>query len=478
MKITHAALALSVLILAMGGPAHAGEAEDAVIAKVVKGYGGDRFTDMKSITFTETVYTGGAGQGVDAGFSPYQTQQKITMFDPKGLRGSEENYGRGESFVFHTRNTSTDAGIVAIDYTQGNYQPDAWESYYQFMGPMTRSVDTMLAYELVRSPDLAEVTGHRNYLGRKHHLVTYKLPESPPLTLFIDDVSGHILRMQRVTPFGALEYVFSKFDTVGGVDYARDFQFFADGRMNSHSVRAAKVNSARGKDFAIDRGIEQEPQRLAFAEMSVDEVGEGVHLVGQNFGYSLFVDNGTSIIGMGGYAGLEDRFKAYQEAAGHTKPLGTHIATHHHSDHIAGIPEAYALGAKLIMTPDSVAPVKALIEGAVPDSRIEILENDKTLGPVQMLRVSTSHADENIMPYLPSLKVLFQADHYGSPYPETVGTVNGNGQSMKNAIKAKGVDVDILTSAHGRKLENWDAFAAAADNAEPYTCYKGRKICR
>ena len=478
MKFPITAIAITVYALTTGSAAHAGDVEHAIIAKVAQGYGGDRFTDMKSITYTETSYVGGAGQGVDAGFSPHQTQKRVTVFDLKGLRGSVENFASEDSFFYHSRNTSTPDDIVTINYATGNYQPESSENYYQFMGPMTRSIDTMLAYELVRSPELAEAKGQTNYKGRRHHLVTYNLPKSPPLTLYIDDASGHITRMQRVTPFGALEYIFSKFDTAGGVDYAQDFQFFADGRLNSHTIRSANVNTARNKDFTIDRGIEPEPERLASAEMSVDELGEGAYLVGQNSGYSLFIDNGSTIIGMGGYAGLEDRFKAYQEAAGHTKRLGTHIVTHHHSDHIAGIPEAYALGAKLIMTPDSVGPVKALIEGSVPDHRVEILNDDRDVGPVKLLRVSTSHADENIMPYIPALKTLFQADHYGSPYPDKTGLVNGNGLLMKKAVEAKGLEIERLISAHGRKVEDWNLFVAAANNSTPYKCYKGRKICR
>ena len=76
--ITLSTLTLSLLASAAS---IAGEAEDAIIAKVVDGYGGKNFTQMKSVSLTDRNLNGGVGQG-------YLTEFSSIMLEKEQLIGT------------------------------------------------------------------------------------------------------------------------------------------------------------------------------------------------------------------------------------------------------------------------------------------------------------------------------------------------------------------------------------------------------
>jgi len=465
-------IAISTLGFSLAGVAYADEATDAVIEKLVEGYGGAQFEN-------DVVYGSGSGQGYLADFSDYNMSKKETLIDFKNQRGSEETYANPGHFFFHNRATSTKDGIVEIDYVRGTVQSEnSFENYYQSMGPIIRSTDTFLAQELYLHPDRIKAVADVVYLGRDHHVVTYELPESPELKIYINAETGLISRMARQTPFGDLNYLFKDYKSAKGIRYAADYQFFVGDRVNYHYRRRARVNDVRSREFELDKGLRSEPERVDGAEMSVDMLADGIHLVGQRGAYSLFADTGANIVGVGAYAGLTERFEAYQEETGTPKKLRNHVVTHHHSDHIGGAGEGYALGAMLLMPADTVVPVKAAIEGPTSESRLQAVSAKQTLGPFELYPFTTGHAAENLLVYVPSAKAIFQADHYGSAYKDEVGNLNENAVMFHDAVKALGLDVDILLSAHGRKQESWAAFSKAVDERQPFSCFKSRKICR
>lgn len=479
MKYILSTIAISALSLAIGGTAFAEVTKEQVIDKVTEGYGGAKFENLKSIRLSDDVLGSGIGQGYLSGFSDYNASKKETLIDFENQRGSEETYANPGHFFFHNRATSTKDGIVQIDYVNGTVQSEnSFENYYQSMGPITRSTDILLAKELLNYPERINAVKDSAYLGHNHHVVTYELPESPELTIYVNADSGLISRMARQTPFGDLNYLFKDHKSVKGISYAGDYQFFVGDRLNFHYRRDASINDVRAKEFELDKGLVAEPERVDGTEMSVDKLADNIYLVGQGGAYSVFADTGPNIIGVGAYGGLTPRFEALKEEIGSTKSLSRHIVTHHHDDHIGGVGEAYELGATLLMPEDTVAPVKARIEGPTSESRFESVSEKQTLGPFEIHPFSTRHAEQNLLVYLPANKAIFQADHYGSAYKDKVGSLNDNAVMFRDAVDALGLDVEIVLSAHGRKQESWAAFSAAVDAKQSFSCFKGRKICR
>ena len=469
----------------LASPAFAGETEDALIAKVVDAYGGAALTNLKSIRVHNTSQNAFPGQGYTPGYVEFTEFRQDAQLDLANERGSVEGWAANYNFAFNTRTVSADDDIVVINYRNGTYQPAASPDYYSAYGAVIRVTDTLLAYELAKRPETAEHQGEVIYFGRPHEKITFEIPSSPPLTLFVDKETGNITKMARETGFGALTYQFGGHTKTGGVTYAKDFQFFVGDDPNIvNTSREISVNGVRSAVFRIDRGIKEEPARVDVADMTVDEIGDGVHFAGQTpqggaGAYTVFVDAGDHVVAVGGYAGLQARYDAYKAAAGHEKPLRYQIVTHHHTDHLGGMAEAFAIGAHFVTPANAVANLNTAAGEAVPEDRLTALDGEMTLGPVKIYDVHTNHMASMALVYIPSVKAVFQADHYGGLYEGDAPSPAGMGTALlKKRIEELGLDVDIVLSAHARKASSWSEIEAAVAAYDPDPCPANRAICR
>lgn len=478
LRILAAGIAASAPLLAVTA-ANAGEKEDAAIARLTAAYGGSKLVNLQSLRIEDESKTGFPGQGYAPGVVEFTPLRQDSQLDLSGERGSQENWSDNWNFSFLTRTVSAGEEIVTVNYATGTYQPAAQPDFFTAFGPVYRTSDTLLAYMLQKNKQTATWKGESPYLGRAHDVVAFEFPQSPPLTLYIDKETGFISKMTRETPAGALNYQFRDHRQSGGIGYASNFEFFVGPDVNVVTVsRKVTPNAVRASIFAIDRGVEKEPARLDTAEMTVDKIAEGVHLAGTGANYSLFVDAGDHVIGMGGTAGLKDRFDAYQKAAGRQKPLRYQIATHHHTDHLAGMADAFALGATFVAPKNAVGNLKTAVGPALGDDRIQTIDGSRTIGPVVAHDIVTNHAESNALVYVPSAKIAFETDHYGGLYADAPTPAGRSATHLKRAIEGLSLDVATLISEHNRKAVPWAEFAAAADAWRHDPCPGARPICR
>lgn len=473
------ALVAATSSLAIAATAHAGEKEDALIAKIVEAYGGDQLTNLQSIRIQDTFKNAFPGQGYTSVYVELVELKQDAKIDLENERGSIENWTANWNFSNNARTVTVDDDIIAIDYRAGTYQPDAGQDFYTSYGAVFRVSDTLLAREIALRADSAEHLGETLYIGETHEMISFEMPSSPPVTLYVNAETGYITKMTRGSGFGPLSYQFSEHTNANGVGYAQNFDFYVGSDVNLTGLsRDVAFNRVQPSTFAIDRGVDEEPARVDTSEMTVDELGDNIHLAGTGNAYSMFVDAGDHIIGVGGYAGLADRFNAYKEAAGHDKPLRYQIATHHHTDHLGGMADAFALGAIFVTPENAIENVKTAVGESVPDERIQTIDGHMSLGPLEIHDIATSHAESYALVYAPSINAAFQADHYNGNYvdgpsPAGIGTV-----TLARAIDELGLDVDILLSAHGRKANPWAEVEAAVAAYDPNPCPGNRAICR
>ena len=456
----------------------AGEKEDALIEKVLAAYGGDALTGMKSIAIDETYKNAFPGQGYTPVHVEFTELKQEHRLDPANQRASVESWSANWGFVNHTRQLTAGEDIVTINYRTGDYQTASAPDYYTAFGPVIRTSDTLLAFELARQAETANFEGERNFLGTPHQLISFEIPNSPRLTLYVENESGLISKMVRDTGLGPLTYQFRNHLKAKGVAYASDFEFFINNNVNLLTGRRdVAINTVRGAAFRIDRGITEEPARIDTSEMSVDALGDGVHLVGTGFTFTTFIDAGDHVIAVGGSAGLQERVEAYREATGADKPLRYQIATHHHTDHLDSMPAAFELGANFIAPAAAVENLKAAVGDALSDERITVLDKKLSLGPVDIHEITTSHAQSYALVYVPAIKAVFQADHYNGVYQDAVSPANVGSVSLKDAVDALGLDVAIVLSAHGREATPWADFVEAVEAFDPQPCIRQRAIC-
>ena len=97
----------------------------------------------------------------------------------------------------------------------------------------------------------------------------------------------------------------------------------------------AKFNVAVPDDvFELDEGLEVEGERVDVSEMLVNKISDDVYHIGQNIGFTLFVNTSDGVVAAGGYPALTARYDRFKEESGVHKPLRYQIVTHHHNDHV------------------------------------------------------------------------------------------------------------------------------------------------
>jgi hypothetical protein len=480
MKKFSCAVAVMGLLLSMPNSAIAGEAEDAIIEKVVDAYGGAKFENLKSITIHSDLRFGSIEQGYTAGYVELLPRKKILKIDLINKRGSMESWG-GPLNHFNMRNLNVDSGTAIIWYDKKEYRLEPGGTFYGQFGGEIRTSDTLLAFELMTRPDVVTHKYKETYLGMPHDVVELAIPDWPVMDLYINSGTGHITKMVRETGNGAIRYQFGDFKKTDGITYANDFDFYVNGFFSEYAKsRKIKANNVRAKTFEIDRGLREEGEAVDQSEMRVDAVGNRVHHVGKTSAYSAFIEADDYLIAVGGTAGFKDRYEAYKtEHGSDAKPLRYMIVTHHHGDHLASMKEASDLGATFISPKMVVKSLKNRVGEALTDSNIKILDKKMTVGPVEIYDIVTSHVGSFALVYVPEDKTVFQVDHYGGYYKEGPSFANGAAATLKAEIDRLGLDVKVILSGHHRKAEPYSMLLTSLEKYyRPGPCPTKRAICQ
>lgn len=474
--LTTSALSL-IAGLIIASPASAGDRAHITVKKVAEAYGGVKFEKMKSIMIEADLRYGWLGQGQSPEFVDLEPMTKIYHIDLVNQRGSEEAWGGQGAYA--ERVIATEDGQRTINYIEKTYSEDPEASFYDHFGGEIRTIDVLLAHDLLKHRNTAKINGEAYYRGKVHDLIEYDMPgTSLEPVLWVDRETGLISKMRRVASAYTLNYVFDNYKTTRGITYADDFILYVDDAIveyaKSHSIRP---NGVRDSIFEVEKGIMPEPETVARDAMRVDHVAGKTYQTGQGFAYSAFVDAGEYLIGIGGYNGLKERYEAYTAAHG-VKPLKYQVMTHHHLDHVEGVGEALEFGATIVTLEAARGNLNRAAENTIDEANLQIIDNAKTvLGPVEIHRISTPHAQEYALAYVPESKTVFQADHYNGNFKDRSSSVSHVAMGLKREIDRLGLDVEHMLSSHAPKIESYKAFEEMAKKHVPGTCPTGRKIC-
>lgn len=465
--------------LFLSTPSTAQDSADEIVDHVIKAYGGKKFEKMKTISIASDLRFGWIGQGNTPDFVTLEPMTKIYEFDLVNKYASEEAWGQAGSYS--EKVIFKDGEQTTIDYMNGTYAVETDAGYYDHFGGEMRTSDTMLAYELMEGRDSAVSKGERIYLGEPHYLLEFDMEgtDIDPV-LWINKETGHISRAVRDIPnYNIISFVFGDFKSGSGISYADSFELYIGDRLIEYmKSRSVQVNKVKASNWTVGKAFKARPDAPDNSEMTVNEVAAGVFHVGQNNAYSAFVEDGESVIAIGGYGGLKDRYDAYVEAQG-AKPLKYLILTHHHTDHIGGAFEALEMGAKIVLPAATQRALLGELETAPTDEQLIIItEPSKMIGPVQIDIVDTAHALDYAITSIPAAKVVFEADHYSNQFTDELSYVGRNGVSFKQQINRLGLPVETLLSAHSAQPVDYTAFSEKAEEFVPGLCPTGRKICK
>ena len=347
-----------------------------------------------------------------------------------------------------------------------------------------RTTDTLLVLELIKQRNEAEYVGSASFMNRPHEMVKIPFPQSSDLTLYIDSETYMVNRMTRENPqLCLLSYVFEDHESRNGISRATNTSFFVAGEPNLIGAeRNIRFNTTIAADkFEMPSGLEREGARINATEMVVNRLSKGVYHVGQGNGFSIFVDTPDGVIGCGGYAGLTQRFERFQQESGSHRPLRYQVVSHHHTDHLGGMGEALDMGATLVTVADNIEPIKQA-SGRDPESgRFLTMGERMTLGSgdqrVELYNVSTIHANNYLLFYVPGVRTLFMADHFNTPYEEGAPVASLNTVSMSESLEPLDINYKKIVTAHGARVYSAGDFGASVKAYRDFDCPQDRPLC-
>jgi len=138
------------------------------------------------------------------------------------------------------------------------------------------------------------------------------------------------------------------------------------------------------------------------------------------------------------------------------KPVTKVVITHHHPDRLAGVDVMEAHDAEVFTHP--LTPIKALESGfPVPNTSVAALKEPKSRSKVGSVEVSypgAAHAEENLVVYVPSQKILYGGCAIKGAESNSMGNLSDadlkSWPATLNWVKATYPETQTVVPGHGK----------------------------
>jgi len=478
---------IAVLSVALTLPviSAAGDAEDELIAKVVSAYGGEAIANLSNYMIDEQYLTITVGQGHSPELNEVGRSRQVLHRDIENNKTAYDSWseGRGGNSQYSTLVDGEKAH--AVNFRAGTYGDANSADPYTIAGGSMRTTDAILVHELTKVKDKASLSDEQMFMNRRHLTIDMPFPSSPDLKLFIDAQTYMVSKMVRINPqLGNLDYVFSDYKKHNGISYASSTVFSVAGEPNLISVeRDLRFNTDMPDAlFELDQDLKPESERVDASQMLVNKISDRVYHIGQNGGFSLFADTNIGTVAAGGYPSLPERFERFQKESDRFKPLRYQVITHHHSDHLGAMAEAVGLGARLVTVSENIDAIKDSASPSPNDQDFLPIKARATFGDgkdrVEVYEVSTIHAASFLVTYVPAEKIVFIADHFGSPFAKGTPVAGQSTVDMLAALDALDIDVKKIATAHNPRIFSIKDMRDSVAAYRPTICSGGRPVCR
>jgi len=360
----------------------------------------------------------------------------------------------------------------------------------QFIQYHRRLPNLLLRQALDRTNSLRYL-GEDQFDGRRHEVVTFVMPDTQQVALYIDAATGLVSKYELIfvdslTGEEASEIIFGDYQKVGNYQVPRRWINRLAGEVNADYAAQAELNPAVTDDSfrVVAEGYAQAKAVPTTLEEKVEQLGDGVYVIqnvaNQNYNslavaFSDHVAVVEAPFSSGGADAVIKRIKELFPG----KPIRYVAMTHHHGDHIGGMRSFIAEGATVITT-SANRPVIESMAAAQQNDRLTrnprkpeflLLENgrrvleDKTRR-LELIDIGPNpHAREMVIAWLPRERVVFQGDlffvpnndaPFGPPQPSTI--------SFARKLKELGLPVSRIAAVHGdsASIEQFESATTSA----------------
>lgn len=458
-------IALALLLTILSAAASAQNLTEAslekartVLERAAEAYGGaDKLSALQSVESTYVTTTHAANQSLTPG-APWDKGQLegLEAVDVGGERMFRYAIGEGGGFEFENARLIQDGKDTQANFRAGRATKQDAPEFVQAAGPTLRVTPTMLLKEMLERPNTIHHLGEQLINDVGHDALVLVMQSGPAITLYVSQDSGLITRSERFLPgFGQVEYRFDDYRPVDGVMFNYVFDLYVN---NEPSLERRIERISTEVDFDAYTGVisaVEVREVPTLPPMIFKEIADNVYLAGGNGTYGLFVDMGDFLIATGATGGAAARIEALREKMP-DKPIRYALVTHHHNDHLAGVSAYVAEGAKLLVA-DSHAEV--VTETAGSDYRDQIISISRAHGiKSETMKFEahvvgpTAHTEQLLLAYVPSAKLIFEADHFSLPADGSLVPAVSSAKTFAKALAKSKLDVESIASAHSPRI--------------------------
>lgn len=340
-----------------------------------------------------------------------------------------------------------------------------------------RFAPVVLVARMARAPERVESLGVEDGSGSPRALFRFRPDSGEPVLLAFDVRT----RMLRTLTAGEIVVRYDGYEIVDGLPVSR--------RM-AMDWRGETVWRLHLDEAAFNPGFPDLPEELEALEeiapsrdenprrFQVRTLAPGIHFIGEGVRYQLFVEFRDFVVALGGVGGVEKRLSALRELTG-DKPLRYALITHHHADHLEGIPALVDAGAVIVTSRAHEALVR---EAAGParqpalalvDERREITDGERTLvfreiGPMR-------HSKHMLAGLVPEERLLFSADLFVQPPQRPIRSSITPIRELEEALRRLDLDAVRFVDPHSPVISNLADLRLAAEREGNWSGFEETK---
>jgi glyoxylase-like metal-dependent hydrolase (beta-lactamase superfamily II) len=396
----------------------------------------------------------------------------ISIRDFKGQRLVEDRQleiSGGQIAHFATLLSPTNG--YTINYQTGFYRTLAPAALSGTRAPLLRRDPETLFQSAVARAQTLRLVGTETVGNGPQDVITFSDVDGELVTLFIDHRTHLLTKTEFVLDDPVLgdlvaETVYSQYtEDPSGLKLPRHLLELVGGdTLQVSDVTRIAINTAPGDTTFAP------PKSIPIAE-NVPSYGvplrldDGVFVIPGPYA-SMFVIFRDYIVAIEGGGDVRTTENAVRQIKALTpgKPIRYVVATHHHSDHLAGLRTYIAEGATIVTTEDA-RPIVARMASSVHSVRPDALSHSPRQAVIETVtskRVFTdgvqaievyqvgpnAHVRQMLTAYLPKSKILFEADMVDlvDGHPAPGGEDTGD---FAKKIAALGLEISRIVPVHG-----------------------------